>query len=40
VHFWLEVKADTTKPAIFASVFALLLFYRFVRRGIPKTAGG
>ena len=37
VHYWLEVKADTTRPAIFASVFALLLFYRFVRRGIPKT---
>jgi sulfoxide reductase heme-binding subunit YedZ len=40
VHYWLEVKADTTKPAIFASVFAVLLFYRFVKRGIPKTAGG
>jgi sulfoxide reductase heme-binding subunit YedZ len=40
VHYWLEVKADTTKPAIFAAVFALLLFYRFVRRGIPKSAGG
>ncbi len=40
VHFWLEVKADTTKPAIFAAVFGLLLFYRFVTRGIPKPAKG
>jgi sulfoxide reductase heme-binding subunit YedZ len=37
-HYWLEVKADTTKPMIFAAIFGLLLFYRFVVRGVAKPA--
>lgn len=37
-HYWLEVKADTTRPMIFAGIFGLLLFYRFVMRGIAKPA--
>jgi DMSO/TMAO reductase YedYZ heme-binding membrane subunit len=32
LHYWLEVKADTTKPIVFAAIFGLLLFYRFVMR--------
>lgn len=31
-HYWLEVKADKTRPLIFVAVFGLLLFYRFVNR--------
>jgi sulfoxide reductase heme-binding subunit YedZ len=33
-HYWLEVKADTTKPVVFAAIFGLLLFYRFVMRRV------
>jgi methionine sulfoxide reductase heme-binding subunit len=36
VHYWLEVKADTSKPLAFAVVLGLLLFWRFVYR--TKTA--
>jgi methionine sulfoxide reductase heme-binding subunit len=36
VHFWLEVKADTTKPLVFAVIFGALLFYRFVVRDLPR----
>lgn len=32
LHFWLEVKADTTKPTVFAAIIGGLLFYRFVTR--------
>ncbi len=31
LHYWLLVKADTTKPLVFAAVLALLLGYRFWR---------
>jgi sulfoxide reductase heme-binding subunit YedZ len=40
VHYWLEVKADTTKPMIFVGVFGLLLYYRWVRRGVAQPAKG
>jgi DMSO/TMAO reductase YedYZ heme-binding membrane subunit len=36
LHYWLEVKADKTKPLIFVAIFAVLLFYRFVMRGIRQ----
>jgi DMSO/TMAO reductase YedYZ heme-binding membrane subunit len=39
VHFWLVVKADTTRPILFAVVFGVLLFYRYVRAGVPKPGG-
>ncbi len=32
VHFWMGVKADTTRPAIFGIVIGLLLLWRFVNR--------
>lgn len=31
LHYWLLVKADTTKPLVFAGVVALLLGYRLLR---------
>ena len=40
IHYWLEVKADTTRPMIFASIFGALLFYRYVMRGVAKPAKG
>ena len=40
VHYWLEVKADTTRPMIFAAIFGALLFYRYVMRGVVKPARG
>jgi len=36
VHYWLEVKADTTKPVIFGLVFGGLLLYRYVMRAEPR----
>ena len=33
-HYWLEVKADTTRPMIFVAIFGVLLFYRFVNRKV------
>lgn len=30
LHYWMSVKADTSKPIIFAIIFALLLGYRFL----------
>lgn len=38
LHYWLEVKADTTRPMIFAGIFGLLLFYRYVVRGVAQPA--
>jgi sulfoxide reductase heme-binding subunit YedZ len=35
IHYWLEVKADTTKPLIFGLVFGALLLYRYVMREAP-----
>jgi sulfoxide reductase heme-binding subunit YedZ len=32
VHFWMGVKADTTRPAVFGITIGLLLLYRFVNR--------
>lgn len=32
LHYWLEVKADVAKPAVFLAAIALLLFYRYVNR--------
>ncbi len=31
-HYWIEVKADKTRPMIFVAIFGALLFYRFVNR--------
>ncbi len=36
VHYWLEVKADITRPLVFGIVLGLLLLYRFVMRQ-PRT---
>jgi sulfoxide reductase heme-binding subunit YedZ len=40
LHYWIAVKADTTKPMIFAVIFGGLLFYRFVMQGVSKPAKG
>jgi sulfoxide reductase heme-binding subunit YedZ len=32
VHFWMAVKADTTRPAAFGVVIGMLLLWRFVNR--------
>jgi sulfoxide reductase heme-binding subunit YedZ len=41
LHFYLLVKADTTKPLLFAAALALLLGYRFVasQRRAPTSLG-
>jgi sulfoxide reductase heme-binding subunit YedZ len=35
VHFWMGVKADTSRPALFAVLIGVLLFWRYVNR-TPK----
>jgi len=32
VHFWMSVKADISRPLLYATVFAVLLGYRLARR--------
>jgi sulfoxide reductase heme-binding subunit YedZ len=41
IHFWMIVKSDLTYPALFGSVLAVLLYYRFAtsrRQSKPKLA--